>query len=256
MRRGCRILCAFGDHPNGKSLGAVARCDEIREKSLGPRRVFVRVVTWGVMNSRVTFDTHTDPELLLILAKAGYSRALVHLLDRCRHPLAEQARCQVGRRLRVKLDVEDLLQEVSLEACRDIGKFRGSTEGEFLCWLRKILETILLNQVRHYFGTGRRNLRHERRLAEMDDSTRGLVRHPVAPDTSPSQKAVKRERAGRLAEALETLPQAYREVIVLRHQKGLSFLEVARRMDRTEDSVKNMWVRALRQLRRLLGNLQ
>ena len=48
----------------------------------------------------------------------------------------------------------------------------------------------------------------------------------------------------------------YREVIVLRHMKGLSFSEVAQRMDRTEDSVKNMWVRALRQLRALLGNLQ
>ena len=116
------------------------------------------------MNSRMTFEMHTDPELLLILAKAGSSPALVRLLDRYRDPLAEQARGQVGRRLRVKLDVEDLLQEVSLEAYRDIGKFRGSTEGEFLCWLRKILDTILLNQVRHYFGTGRRNLRRERRL--------------------------------------------------------------------------------------------
>jgi len=208
------------------------------------------------MNSRVTFEMDSDPELLLVLAKAGYSRALARLLDRYRHPLAEQARGQVGRRLRAKLDIEDLLQEVSLEAYRDIGKFRGSTEGEFLCWLRKILETILLNQVRHYFGTGRRNLRQERRLADMDAWTTGLERDPVAPDTSPSQKAVQRERASRLAEAIETLPVPYREVIVLRHQSGLSFLEVARRMDRTEDSVKNMWVRALRQLRDLLGSLQ
>jgi len=208
------------------------------------------------MNSRVTFEMESDPELLLVLAKAGYSRALARLLDRYRHPLAEQARGHVGRRLRVKLDVEDLLQEVSLEAHRNIGKFRGSTEGEFLCWLRKILETILLNQVRHYFGTGRRNLRQERRLADMDDSKMGLERDPVAPDTSPSQKAVQHERASRLAEAIETLPAPYREVIVLRHQSGLSFFEVARRMDRTEDSVKNMWVRALRQLRDLLGSLQ
>src|SRR5271156_972011 len=100
------------------------------------------------MNTRVTFEMHTDPELLLVLAKAGYGPALVRLLDRYRNPLAEQARGQIGRRLRVKLDVEDLLQEVSLEACRAIGKFRGSTEGEFLSWLRRILESILLNQVR------------------------------------------------------------------------------------------------------------
>jgi RNA polymerase sigma-70 factor, ECF subfamily len=208
------------------------------------------------MNSRVTLEMYSDPELLLILAKAGYSRALVRLLDRYRHALAKQARGQVGRRLRVKLDVEDLLQEVSLEACRGIGNFRGSTEGEFLCWLRKILESILLNQVRHYFGTGRRNLRQERRLADMNDSTRGLERDLIAPDTSPSQKAVKHERTSRLAEAIETLPAPYRDVIVLRHLNGLSFLEVARRMERTEDSVKNMWVRALRQLRGLLGSLQ
>jgi len=198
----------------------------------------------------------TDTELLLILAKSGYSRALVRLLDRYRHALAKQARSQVGRRLRVKMDVDDLLQEVSLEAYRDIGKFRGSTEGEFLSWLRKILDSILLNQVRHYFGTARRNLQKARRLAQLDDATMDREGDPVAPDTSPSQRAVKHERAARLAEALETLSVPYREVIVLRHLEGLSFVDVARRMYRTEDGVKNMWVRALRQLRSQLGNLQ
>ena len=35
--------------------------------------------------------------------------------------------------------------------------------------------------------------------------------------------------------------------------EGLSFPEVARRMDRTIDSVKKLWTRALVQLRRSLG---
>jgi RNA polymerase sigma-70 factor, ECF subfamily len=209
------------------------------------------------MKSHMTSETLADPELLLILAKTGYSPALVRLLDRYRDALAEQARGRIGRRLRVKLDVEDLLQEVSLEAYRDIGKFRGRTEGEFLRWLRRILDAILSNQVRHYFGTRRRNLRRERRLADDgDDSAKGLARDPIAPDTSPTQRAVKHERAARLEAALATLPVPYRDVIVLRHLEGLSFPEVARRLDRTEDSVKNMWVRALRQLRGLLGNLE
>ena len=38
--------------------------------------------------------------------------------------------------------------------------------------------------------------------------------------------------------------------------EGLSFPDVARRLGRTEDSVKNMWVRALHRLRGMLGNLQ
>ena len=67
---------------------------------------------------------------------------------------------------------------------------------------------------------------------------------------------MKHERASRLAVAIETLPARYREVIVLRHVKGLSFASVARQMNRTEGSVKNMWFRALRQLRGLLGDVQ
>jgi RNA polymerase sigma-70 factor (ECF subfamily) len=210
------------------------------------------------MNSRVTFEMHTDPEMLLTLAKAGSSPALVRLLDRCRDPLVEQMQGRLGSRLRVKLDMEDLLQDVSLEAYRDIGRFRGSTEREFLCWLRKILATILMNQLRHYFGTARRNVRRERRLTVtgLDDSPGNRAFDPVAPDTSPSGRALKQERASRLTEAIEHLPAPYRRVIVLRHLEGLSFAEVARRMERTEDSVKNMWFRALRHLRGMLGDLQ
>ena len=208
------------------------------------------------MNSTVTFDWDTDPELLLVSAKAGDGPALVRLLDRHRDPLVEQLQAQVGRRLRVKLDIEDLLQDVSLEVYREIGHFRGSTDGEFRCWLRKILAGIVMNRVRYYCGTGRRDLRRERRLASVDGSTRDLVRDLAAPDTSPSQRAVKHERTSRLAEAIETLPALYREVIVLRHAQGLSFDAVAHQMGRTEDSVKNMWFRALRQLRSRLENLE
>jgi RNA polymerase sigma-70 factor (ECF subfamily) len=208
------------------------------------------------LNSRVTIEMHTDPELLLILAKAGSSPALVRLLDRYRAPLVEQAHGHLGRRLRVKLDIEDLLQEVSLHACRDIGRFRGNTEREFLCWLRNILARILMNQLRHYFGTARRNLRREQPLFDPDDSSGARALDPVAPDTSPSQRASRHELVCRLAEAIERLPVLYRKVIVLRHKEGRSFAEVARMLDRTEDSVKNMWFRALHHLRGTMADLQ
>ena len=52
--------------------------------------------------------------------------------------------------------------------------------------------------------------------------------------------------------ALERLPVAYREVIVLRHLEALPFAQVAERMGRSEDSVQKLWVRALANLRRTL----
>jgi RNA polymerase sigma-70 factor, ECF subfamily len=78
----------------------------------------------------------------------------------------------------------------------------------------------------------------------------------VAPESSPSQQAVRREQAVLLADALQDLPEDYREVIILRQLEGLSFPDVARRVGRTEDSVKNVWLRALARLRRALQDLR
>ena len=65
------------------------------------------------------------------------------------------------------------------------------------------------------------------------DKVRALDRGPAAPSASPSQQAVRRERAVLLADALAGLPDDYREAIVLRHVEGLPFPEVAARMGRS-----------------------
>src|SRR5262249_21639980 len=107
--------------------------------------------------------------------------------------------------------------------------------------------------VRRYCGTQRRDVRLERELArEIDQSSRILDRGLIAPQSTPSQQAVRREQAVLLADALGQLPADYREVIILRHMEGCSVPEVARQMDRTLDSVKKLWTRALVQLRRSL----
>jgi RNA polymerase sigma-70 factor (ECF subfamily) len=146
-----------------------------------------------------------------------------------------------------------LLQEIGLEIHRKVVMFRGSTEREFLIWVRRVIGSILANQLRHYLGTKCRDLRLERALFdELDCSSRALNQSLIAPQSTPSQQAVRREQAVILADALQSLPEDYREVIILRQLEGLTFPEVARRMGRTEDSVKNVWLRALARLRRTL----
>ncbi len=194
-----------------------------------------------------------DLELLLVLAKGGDGAALGKLLGRYRNYVGLLVRLQIGRRLRTKVDIEDLLQEIWLEIHRKIGLFRGASEREFLSWARRLIGSILANQVRHYIGTKSRDLRLERALAdELDQSSRALNENLIAAHSSPSQQAVRREQAVLLADALQDLPEDYREVIILRQLEGLSFPDVARRMGRTEDSVKNVWLRALARLRRML----
>jgi RNA polymerase sigma-70 factor, ECF subfamily len=200
------------------------------------------------MNSGVA-----DPMLLLSLARAGHVHALGQLLELYRNYLELLARLQISRRLRGKIDADDLVQETFLEAHADFTQFRGTTEAELAGWLRQILTSNAASLARRYYGTQRRDVRLERELADgFEESSRVLDQGLIAPQSSPSQQAAKREQAVLLADALKRLPEDYREVIVLRQLEGLSFPEVSRRMERSLDSVKKLWMRALTRLRQVL----
>jgi RNA polymerase sigma-70 factor (ECF subfamily) len=195
-----------------------------------------------------------DLEQLLRLARAGDRDALGRLLARYRNYLGVLARVEIGRRLQGKVDDSDVVQDAFLEAHRHFSQFRGTTEAELVAWLRQILVGRLGRLIRHYYGTRRRDIRLEQELAlRINQSSQALDGGLVARGSSPSQQAARREQAVRLADALERLPDAYREVIILSHLEGLSFPEVAHRMGRSLDSVKNLWARALGRLRRSMG---
>jgi RNA polymerase sigma-70 factor (ECF subfamily) len=183
---------------------------------------------------------------LLQAARRGDDQALGKLLEAYRSYLRLLARLEVGRRLRTKVDASDVVQETFLQAHRAFDEFRGDTEGEVLVWLRKILASRLSKTIRHYLGTQRRDLQLERELGR---SSRALQRVLALSQTSPSEGAMRRERAVLLANAVERLPEDYREVIVLRNLRGLKFAEIAEAMDRSVGSVEKIWARALGKLR-------
>src|SRR5262249_49493645 len=144
------------------------------------------------------------------------------------------ARVQIGRRLQGKADHDDLVQETFLEVARHFAGFRGESEPELAAWLRRILATCLAHQVRRYFGTQARDVQLERaREDELGESSRALDMGLATQESTPSQRASRREQAVLLADALGRLPPAYREVLILRHLEGLTFPEVAARMGRS-----------------------
>jgi RNA polymerase sigma-70 factor (ECF subfamily) len=195
-----------------------------------------------------------DCEQLLASVRGGDESALGRLLERYRAYLTLLARLQIGRRLQGKADPADMVQETFLEATRQFVQFRGETEPELAAWLRQILAGCLAHLVRRYFGTQARDVRLERTLEdELGCSSQALGQGLAARQSTPSQRASRREQAVLLADALDRLPPDYREVIILRHLEGLTFPEVAACMGRTLDSVEKLWVRALPRLRRALG---
>lgn len=194
-----------------------------------------------------------DAEQLLRQAMDGDLDSLGKLLELYRNYLTLLARLQLQRRLQGKLDPADVVQETFLRAHNRFAQFRGQSEGEFLGWLRQILASRMAELVRHYLCTRRRDVRLELDLATaLDQSSRDLNGQLAAPGSSPSQHAARREQAVILADALQRLPEHYREVIILHQLEDLGFADVAQRLGRSVDSVKNIWIRALTQLRHLL----
>jgi len=190
---------------------------------------------------------------LLNAAREGDADALGHLLEEYRSYLRLLARLEIGQHLQSKLDASDLVQETFLQAHRAFPDFRGATEAELLQWLRQILASRLSKGLRRFLGTQRRNVQLERELDQQLDRSSLALRGMLAlSQTSPSERAARREEAVRLADAMERLPDDYRDVIALRHLRGMTFPEVAEAMQRTLPSVEKLWARGLARLRREL----
>ena len=90
----------------------------------------------------------------------------------------------------------------------------------------------------------------------LDESTALMERALAGQDSSPSHRAVRRERAVLLADALAQLPADYREALVLRELEGKSLADAALAMGRTTDAVQKLWARGLIQMRRLMHSSQ
>src|SRR5215217_8070948 len=186
---------------------------------------------------------------LLNRARAGDDVARGELLESYSRYLTLLARVQTGRRIQNKVDPTDIVQETFVEAHRQFPKFRGTSEAELTAWLRTILAGQIALTFRRYLGTKGRDVKLERELAEqIDQSSAAMDRGLVASTSSPSHRASRREQSVLLAEALGKLAEDYREVIILRHLEQLPFADVAARMNRSEDSVQKLWVRALARL--------
>lgn len=190
-----------------------------------------------------------DPEQLLVQARRGDEHALGRLLEHYRPYLSLIARLKSDAQLRRKIDDSDLVQDTCLSAHRDFAQFRGGTEKEFTTWLREIMAHAAANLARDH-QRQKRDIRNERQLYTLlSQSSQILERALATTDSSPSLRAERRERAVLLANALDELPDDYREVIVLRELEGKSLSEVAEAMGRTPNAIQKLWARAVVELR-------
>jgi RNA polymerase sigma-70 factor (ECF subfamily) len=143
----------------------------------------------------------------------------------------EVLRC-VRKLVRDNHEAEDITQNVFIKLFTAIGKYEPR-EVPFTAWILRVARNAAFDHMR-----GLRCMPTDEVRVEDDERRR-----------------VGRERCEDLREALASLPEEQREVLVLRHIVGLSPVEIASILGRTESSVHGLHHRGRQSLQQSLQQL-
>jgi RNA polymerase sigma-70 factor (ECF subfamily) len=195
-----------------------------------------------------------DTDELLRRAAHGDGQARQAVLVRHRERLKQMVAVRLDRRLAARIDPSDVVQEALLDAARGLDDYLRQRPVPFYPWLRQLAWDRLIELHRRHLHAQRRSVKREEPLAPhlSDESALQLAERILARQSSPSDRAIRRELRTRLQTALDQLGDRDREVLVLRHLEQLSTRETAAVLGITEGAVKTRHLRALERLRVLL----
>jgi RNA polymerase sigma-70 factor, ECF subfamily len=129
-------------------------------------------------------------------------------------------------------EAEDITQDVFIKLIRVIGKYEPR-EVPFAAWILRVARNATLDHLRARRATPCEEVR-------LDDEAESHLAH---------------QRGRDLREALEQLPLEQREVLVLRHIVGLSPVEIAEVLGKTESSIHGLHHRGRASFRTALEDL-
>jgi RNA polymerase sigma-70 factor (ECF subfamily) len=144
-------------------------------------------------------------------------------------------------------DAQDVVQDAFVKAFSRLDRFDGRSA--FFTWLYRIAANTAMDH----------NKKWRRRPPSLplegprgeDGDPPGAA--PPAPGPSPVQGAMGGELRRRIDDALDALPDIYREIVVLREMEGLSYEDMARALGLSRGTVESRLFRARERLRAALA---
>jgi RNA polymerase sigma-70 factor, ECF subfamily len=182
--------------------------------------------------------------------RAGDRRALDQLLAHHRGYLLSVIELRMDRKMRARVDPSDVVQEAQLEAACRIQKYLDREPMPFHLWLRKTAYERLLRLRRQHVEADCRSVDNEVPLP--DGSSAMLARQIISHEPEPGQQAIDQELAQRLRQAMASLPETDREILLMRNFEGLTNEESAQVLDLAPAATSKRYGRAILKLRNLL----
>jgi RNA polymerase sigma-70 factor, ECF subfamily len=181
---------------------------------------------------RISLRDRQDADLLqraIARAKEGDPSALDFLYVR----YADDVCGYVQSIVRDRFEAEDITQTLFSKLLTKIRRYE-QREVPFSAWILRVARNAALDHIR------------SRRMVPVED-----VRI-----TDAGQDEIRFDRYSSLRDALAQLPEQQRQVLVLRHVAGLTPLEIARHMRKTESSVHGLHHRGRGALQAALRELE
>lgn len=194
---------------------------------------------------------------------SGHEVATIELVKRVRRgdALAREAlfaryqgrvlaivRVRLSARMRTRLESQDVLQDVLLEALRDLERFEMRDESSLIRWLAVLVE--------HRIGAHARAQLAVRRDGNVRALDSGDAERLGADAPAPSQVLSAEESRQRVQEALAHLPEPQRELVLLRDYAGVAWQEIADELGLdSADAARMLHARALVRLASVLRAL-
>lgn len=189
---------------------------------------------------------NSDGDISLDLVEriqSGDGSAWEEFYARYHDPLLFAIRCRLGGELRSRLQSEDILQSVVVDAFRELGRFEPFGPGS----LSHYLHVCVLNKIRskaEFYSASKRS--GDVPLSDtLADRLAGQGGAPLA-YADPA-------RYERLERALAALPEEMREAVLLRTVEGLSNREAAVVLGKSEEAASKLYNRALARFGTLAG---
>jgi RNA polymerase sigma-70 factor (ECF subfamily) len=164
-------------------------------------------------------------------------------------PLRDELRRVALRLTQSPESAEDLVQETLLHAFQGFGRFRRGTN--LRAWLMRILLNLFISHYRHQQrSVPTISLEGLLEELEMAEEEAGLLIDESA--ISPEDALLARVLDEEVERALEKLPDAFREAVILCDLQGLSYAEAAQQLGVPIGTVRSRLSRGREILRRLL----
>src|SRR5512136_3073420 len=173
---------------------------------------------------------------LLQGARRGDSDAVNRLLDRHREAVHRMVQMRLDQKIKRRLDVSDVVQDVLVEANRRLRDYLRNPTMAFHLWIRQIAKDRIIDAHRRHRSSGKRSVDREQSLAPIgeEQSSIMLAGELCDPQLTPAAAATQQEMARRVEEALTQLGDQDCEIIVMRHYEHLSNQEIAEALQLTE----------------------